>query len=105
MKDIYFRIYKLPKELQDIIYEFNVEHRPLYGKVLKQILAIGNYMCDNCEKIISKSEAKIKFIFFQKYRFCSSYCSYNCRFDILNSFKRNILKRRYKLRVKRYKKL
>lgn len=99
MKDIFYYILKLPKELQDLISEYNVEHRPMFTTVLQQLHLRNNYICDNCQNLKTKTDVIIKCILFQKYRFCSEYCSYEHRFGILNSFKKKLFKKKYKMRV------
>ena len=40
--------YALPKEIQDLIGEYNVEHRPQFNKVLKNIKGIYGLECQGC---------------------------------------------------------
>ncbi len=48
MENILSKILLLPKEIQDIIHEFNVEHRPMMKPVLQVIrsLDVKCYVCD-----------------------------------------------------------
>jgi hypothetical protein len=45
--------HKLPKVLQDIVYEYNCEHRFQMKCVLKQL--ITHIFCQNCSGLISPS--------------------------------------------------
>jgi len=49
------RINRLPKEVQCIIGEYNVEHRPLLKKVLKQLTETDN-RCNFCRTFVSNEE-------------------------------------------------
>ena len=40
--------YALPKEIQDLIGEYNVEHRPQFNKVLENIKGIYGLECQGC---------------------------------------------------------
>jgi hypothetical protein len=67
--------YLLPKEIQDLVFEFNIEHRFLMKNVLNQL---KNYIfCENCNKLIAPS-------LLNKVRYCSSVCLYNL-LDIYNN--------------------
>jgi hypothetical protein len=63
---------KLPKELQDQVYEFNIDHRIQMKKVLEQL--INNIFCVNCNNIISPS-------LLNQVNCCSSICMYQLRDD------------------------
>lgn len=62
----------LPKDIQDIVFECNLDHRSQMKKVLDQLI---NYMfCVNCNKIIAPS-------LLNHVNCCSSICMYQLRDD------------------------
>lgn len=55
----------LPNEIQDLIFEFNIEYRVIMKNVLNQLI---NYIyCKNCSQLISPS-------LLNKVCYCSSEC-------------------------------
>lgn len=70
MKDLKLNISKLPQNLQDLIGEFNVEHRLFYRGVMKELEK--NSTCYLC-KSISGCRYRCK------YDFSHIYCSKVCR--------------------------
>ena len=68
----------LPKEIQILIDEFNVEHRPKMRVVLEDLLKKFNYnvYCKYCY-CRNKNKNKIKFIFGKKFWFCSTWCQFH----------------------------
>ena len=69
----------LPKHLQDLISDFNVEHRPLMRLVMNELLI--NYeertendkYCDNnCGNYAEEQYST--YIFWHKYNFCGGWC-------------------------------
>jgi len=79
----------LPRELQNLIGEFNVEHRPQMQLVINELLEkhnnriITEYFCRNC------GDANINtnytsYIFWCKYIFCGLFCQYSGERSILN---------------------
>lgn len=75
----------LPKELEDLINEFNVEHRPRMKVVLNELkmkevlnkIRIFN-LCTNCG---CKADPKYTTdIFWCKYKFCSEWCMYDTEY-------------------------
>jgi hypothetical protein len=52
MNDLMKRISQLPEDIQNLIYEYNVEHREKMKWALKDILE--NIKCENCNKRILK---------------------------------------------------
>lgn len=77
----------LPKEIQDMIYEYNVEHRPQMRIVLKELLKkykskiYLNNRCSYCR--IQPNRPMTKYILWKKYTFCSEWCSFNEEYDML----------------------
>lgn len=60
--------HNLPKDIQDICYMFNIEHRDLMKKVLNQL--IKYIYCENCNNLIAPS-------LLNRVNCCSSECLYN----------------------------
>ena len=69
----------LPKELQDLIGEFNVEHRSLMQLVTNELLEkhnernITDYFCRNCGDA-NTNRNYTTYIFWCKYIFCDLFC-------------------------------
>ena len=82
----------LPQVLQDLIGEFNVEHRPKMKMVFNELLEkhknteIINARCSNCcnesDPIYTKN------ILFHKYTFCSEWCEYDLELSIRKSWRK-----------------
>lgn len=58
----------LPKEIQDLIYEFNWEHRKLFQKVLSHLIDFTH--CKYCNDLIALN-------IIHKISYCTSDCLYN----------------------------
>ena len=84
---LYTQIKILPKEMQDMIHEFNVDHRPIMKQICKEIFTAHKYRlfhftfdsfkCDNCHcknKEIEYDIVKCLGIYFI---FCGDYCEYD----------------------------
>ena len=75
----------LPKEVQDLIGEFNVEHRPNMRLVLDEFLVKqkdfeNRYICPYCGKHLDEIDEKYStYIYSQKYNYCSGWCMTNYR--------------------------
>ena len=74
----------LPQVLQDLIGEFNVQHREQMRTVLYEMLErhLKNKYCINCDYYY----AEIKYtrnIFNETYIFCSEWCQWNLEYDII----------------------
>jgi hypothetical protein len=73
----------LPKEVQDLIGEFNVEHRPNMRLVLDEFLVKqkdfeNRYICQNCgEHLDEINENYSTYIYSHKYNHCSGWCLNN----------------------------
>ena len=76
----------LPKELKDLINEFNVEHRPKMKVVLNELLVKHNELtqnvCSNCGCHANKKY--LTYIFWRKYKFCSEWCRYDIEYFYRN---------------------
>jgi len=76
----------LPKEIQDLIGEFNVDHRPNMRKVMTELLTNHNNkqpesLCRNCGCMNATAEYT-RYIYWEKYTFCSAQCQYELERDI-----------------------
>jgi hypothetical protein len=79
----------LPQVLQDLIGEFNVEHRRQMRTVLYELLEyhLKNKYCMNCDYYY----AEIKYtrdIFDDTYIFCSEWCQWDLEYDIRRNYNR-----------------
>ena len=82
-------ILPLPKELIDIIYEFNPSHREQYQIVmhemklidsLNEIVDLGTH-CEECDSFMYPDYAFISH-YRQSSKLCSSYCQWSFDYDI-----------------------
>jgi hypothetical protein len=87
----------LPKELQNLIYEFNVEHRPKMREVMneyakKQKKFINRYYrCQNCHNRLSSINKEFSTnIYWNKYNFCSELCLMDGEYEIRKCYKRSL---------------
>ena len=76
----------LPQVLQDLIGEFNVEHRVQLRIVLNEMLEyhLKNKYCMNCDYYY----AEIKYtrnIFDETYIFCCEWCQWGFEYDITHN--------------------
>lgn len=81
----------LPQELQNLISEFNIEHRPKMKLVFKELIVnhqginYNNISCRYCRFI--PDENYTKYILYKKkykkYKFCSEWCRFNYSFDLM----------------------
>jgi hypothetical protein len=74
------RINQLPKELQDLIGEFNVNHRIQMRNILNQLLYKDIYMsnnCSACNKIINKNNMceGLYVYMWKRYLYCGEECA------------------------------
>ena len=75
-------LYDLPKELKDLIYEFNPEHREQLKVVLNQFMEVltlttrRGVVCDNweCYNLLALNQCYETDIFFETNYFCSYSC-------------------------------
>ena len=74
----------LPKEIVDIIHEYNADHRPTYNKVLEELLERHNECCNCGEYIPDDTPTKQKQTVYRsckQYVVCSSYCMWEINYD------------------------
>ena len=82
IKYIKMNLHLLPKVLQDLIGEFNVEHRSLMRLVTNELLEkhneriITECFCRNCGDI-NTNTTYTRYIYWCKYIFCGSFCQYS----------------------------
>ena len=76
----------LPKQLQDLISEFNVEHRPLMREVMNDLIIKCKNRIENDEYCVNcngyADEQYTNYIFWHKYTFCGGWCSYDTEYHI-----------------------
>jgi hypothetical protein len=76
----------LPKQLKDLIGEFNVDHRPLMRVVMKELLIKyeerieNDKYCVNCGN--DAEEQYSNNIFWHKYNFCGEWCRHDIEYHI-----------------------
>ena len=79
----------LPKELQDLISEFNVEHRPIMQFVMNELLAKYKKRTDNSKYCVNcgsnVDEQYSTYIFWHKYDFCGQWCKYDTQREMRKS--------------------
>lgn len=81
----------LPKELQVLISEFNVEHKPIMRLVMNELLVkykerIDNdTYCVNCGNLADEQYST--YIFWHKYEFCGERCIYDTERDMRKTCK------------------
>lgn len=82
----------LPKHLQDLISEYNVEHRPLMRSVMDELDHYWNCRnktdkyCDFCDD--KAQEQYSKYILWKKFNFCGERCMYEGEHCILKNYRR-----------------
>jgi len=83
----------LPKEIQILIGEYNVSHRPMMKIVLNQLVKKykiskkANKKCDSCNTHLGENNGQTTFIFWKKYKFCNNSCQYDTEYDIRKSYR------------------
>ena len=71
----------LPKHLQDLISEFNVEHRPIMHVVMDELNRYWIWRnekdkdCNNCLNYADPQYSK--YILWKKYNFCGEWCRHD----------------------------
>jgi hypothetical protein len=82
----------LPKQLQNLIGEFNVEHRPKMQVVMNQLLIKyedrieNDKYCVNCGN--DAEEQYSTYIYWHKYNFCGGWCQYDKEYHIRKTLRR-----------------
>jgi len=85
-------LHLLPKQLQDLISEFNVEHRPLMRVVMNQLLIKceerieNDKYCVNCNN--DAEEQYSTYIYWHKYNFCGGWCQSDTEYHIRKTLRR-----------------
>lgn len=92
-KNIYTNTYfdYLPKEIMDIINEYNAEHREAYKKVLEELMEIyDSYdICSNCGMDIENEKSKqIYYRSYKRHVACSSYCMWEINYDFRKALRK-----------------
>ena len=81
----------LPKQLQDLISEFNVEHRPMMRVVMNELNRYWIWRnekdkdCVNCFN--DADEQYSKYILWKKYNFCGEWCRHDLEYHIRKSYR------------------
>ena len=82
----------LPKELLDIIGQYNVMHRPLFQKVMHELLVVWDQrnikfqQCANCDG--PSDDQDTCFILWRKYSFCDEGCYYAFAYHLRKAWRR-----------------
>jgi len=82
MDNISSKILLLPKEIQDIIHEFNVEHRPMMNPVFQVIRSL-HLKCVVCDAYLNDNPSE-DIIYIMKNVFA---CSKKCEITACEEFK------------------
>ncbi len=83
MENILSKILLLPKEIQDIIHEFNVDHRPMMKPVFQVIRSL-DFRCVTCDAYLyDKLTEDIVYIMKRVY-VCSNNCEMIAREELKN---------------------
>ena len=76
----------LPKELQVLISEFNVEHRPIMRVLMRELLVKYKQCTDNDKYCLGcgclSDEQYSTYILWCKYSFCGALCRYDTEYII-----------------------
>lgn len=82
----------LSKHLQDLVSEFNVEHRLLMRVVMNELILKykdrieNDKYCVNCGNYAEEEYSK--YIFWHKYTFCGGWCSHDTEYHIRKTLRR-----------------
>ena len=82
----------LPEQLQDLISEFNVDHRPLMRVVMNELIIKckdrfeNDKYCENCGN--DAEEQYSTYIFWHKYKFCGGWCKNDTEYHIRKTLRR-----------------
>ena len=82
----------LPKDIQNLICEFNVEHRPKMKLLLNELVIkyeerfANDKYCINCNN--DAKEKYSTYIFWRKYNFCGEWCSDDTEYHIRKTLRR-----------------
>jgi len=82
----------LPKQLQDLISEFNVEHRPMMRVVMNELIIKYEHRIENDKYCVNcgngAEEQYSNYIFWHKYTFCGEWCSCDTEYHIRKTLRR-----------------
>jgi hypothetical protein len=82
----------LPNDIQKLIGEFNVEHRPIMRVVMNELIIKyeerieNDQYCVNCGN--DAEEQYSTYIYWHKYNFCGGWCSYDTEYHIRKTLRR-----------------
>jgi hypothetical protein len=97
--ELYKRIKLLPQVLQDLIGEYNVEHRKQIKNLNKEYYSIIYLNCLNCNYLYNSDIfCSVDYFIYIKYKFNYYWCSVNC----YNNYKGKDLKNKYEESIKDY---
>ena len=82
----------LPKHIQDLISEFNVEHRPLMRVVMNELIIKCNHRFENDKYCVNcgndAEEEYSTYIYWHKYNFCGGWCQSDKEYHIRKTLRR-----------------
>ena len=82
----------LPNDIQKLIGEFNVEHRPKMRVVMNELVIKyedrieNDKYCVNCNGYVEEQYST--YIYWHKYNFCGEWCSYDREYHIRKTLRR-----------------
>jgi hypothetical protein len=83
MENILSKILLLPREIQDIIHEFNVEHRPMM-KTVFQVIRSLDFRCVTCDTYLNDKPNEDIVYIMKKTFVCSNKCEIIARKELKN---------------------
>ena len=92
------QIQSLPEQLEDLISEFNVDHRTLMRVVMNEFIIKCKYRnendkyCFNCGDYAEEQYSN--YILWHKYTFCGEWCSYDTEYYIRKTLPRSLRRNR-----------
>jgi hypothetical protein len=82
----------LPKHIQDLISEFNVEHMPLMRVVMNELIIKYRDRVDNDKYCVNcgndAEEEYSTYIYWHKYNFCGGWCQSDKEYHIRKTLRR-----------------
>ena len=84
--NVLVRISQLPKELQDIISTYNVEHRKQMKLVCQELQRVKCYYCNN---YVNKINVVYNTTLFDEVKYCSYFCSYRHEHQLRQEYYNN----------------
>jgi hypothetical protein len=83
MNKLQMLIDALPKEVQNIIGTYNVEHRGKMKSVFQEMLTVA---CDECGDKVNPNKFIWNTVLFINFSYCCNYCCYTHEFDLRKSY-------------------